>query len=64
MITFRFNTLKRLGTILILVSFCSCSHYEPVKREVASDNCTDQSKPEYHSYFDSYEKCIENREHK
>ena len=37
----------------------SCSHHEQKDRSVASKNCWDSVKAEYHSYFDSVEKCIE-----
>lgn len=37
----------------------SCSHQKPQERSVAAQNCWDSVKGEYHSYFDSVEKCIE-----
>lgn len=59
-LTFKFLTLTAL-----LVSFCSCSSVQPEpQREVASKNCWDSIRPEYNSYFDSVEKCIENKEKK
>lgn len=43
-----------MSTILV-----SCSHQTKEDRAVASKSCWDSVKPEYHSYFDSVEKCIE-----
>lgn len=43
-------------------SLVSCSHQSPKEttdRSIASKKCWDSVKPEYHSYFDSVEKCIE-----
>lgn len=49
-----------LTTGLLVVS---CSHQNP-ERSVASKNCWDSVKAEYHSYFDSVEKCIEKQSDK
>ena len=37
----------------------SCSHQPVPGREVASTDCAEHVKGEYHSYFDSVERCIE-----
>lgn len=37
----------------------SCSHRPVEGRSVASSDCAEHVKGEYHSYFDSVEKCIE-----
>jgi hypothetical protein len=40
----------------------SCSHQATQDRAVATQSksvCIDSVRPEYHSYFDSVEKCIE-----
>lgn len=56
-----------MGLILtITTALVSCSHQAPVasepNRDVASKSCWDSVKGEYHSYFDSVEKCIEKPE--
>ncbi len=46
-----------LGLVLV-----SCSHQKPEAtqdRAVASKQCWDSVKGEYHSYFDQVEKCLE-----
>ena len=52
-----------LGFILtIQMISVSCSHQAPAKtpeRDVASKTCMENIRPEYHSYFDSVEKCME-----
>jgi hypothetical protein len=52
-----------LSSILTLLAFTvSCSHQsaqETNQREIASTDCKEKSRPDYHSYFDSAEKCIE-----
>ncbi len=40
-------------------SLVSCSHRQVPGRSVASTDCSEHVKGEYHSYFDSVEKCIE-----
>ena len=42
----------------------SCSHQTKEDRSVASQSCWDSVKTEYHSYFDSVEKCIEKQSDK
>lgn len=63
------NSIKRSLFIkaLILTSLTlvvSCSHQNHSERSVASQNCWDSVKGEYHSYFDSVEKCIEKQSDK
>lgn len=56
------NSLKFVIIGALLGLFTSCTHVESPKRDVASQTCWEQVKPEYHSYFDSVEKCIENKQ--
>lgn len=49
-----------LGLFLTFsTALVSCSHHSVPGRSVASTDCSDHVKGEYHSYFDSVEKCIE-----
>lgn len=49
-----------LGLFLTFAaSLVSCSHQNYQGRDVASSDCAEHVKGEYHSYFDSVEKCIE-----
>jgi hypothetical protein len=52
-----------LGTILTLLALSvSCSHQQKspeAQRELASKDCN-KSRPDYHSYFDNIEKCMDN----
>jgi len=45
-----------LFSILILAG---CAHQEKAQRNVAAESCMNKIKPEYHSYFESVEKCLE-----
>jgi hypothetical protein len=64
MISLRNISLKSLLITCILVLSYSCSSSRPPEREPSSKSCWDKVKPEYQSYFDSVEKCIENKEQK
>jgi hypothetical protein len=50
--------MKILLAILALC-LCSCAHHESADRKIAAQSCWSTIKPEYHSYFDSVEKCLE-----
>lgn len=54
---------KALKSTLFILTFAfvlvSCSHQKLQERAVASKNCSELAKSEYHSYFDSYEMCVE-----
>jgi hypothetical protein len=39
--------------------FVSCAHHDSADRKIAAESCWNTVKPEYHSYFDSVEKCLE-----
>ncbi|NOT80531.1 MAG: hypothetical protein HOP07_16200 [Bacteriovoracaceae bacterium] len=62
------NYLIHSGLILTLgFLLVSCSHQKaemPQDRAVASKQCWDSVKGEYHSYFDEVEKCIEKENEK
>ena len=62
------KTLKILTLLVIAVSLCSCSTVPRAdkgpERDLASKNCWDSVRPEYNSYFDSVEKCIEKKDKK
>ncbi len=51
--------LHLLGIISFVFAVSSCSHNTSTQRDVASTNCWETIRPEYQSYFDSVEKCIE-----
>lgn len=51
--------MKTIISLTILAFFASCAQVSGPARNVASSNCYESVKTEYHSYFDSYEKCIE-----
>lgn len=51
--------MKTIISLILLAFIASCAHVSEPSREVASSNCYDSVKTEYHSYFDSFEKCIE-----
>jgi hypothetical protein len=51
--------MKIVISCILLCFIASCAQVSTPSRAVASDNCYDSVKTEYHSYFDSYEKCIE-----
>lgn len=54
------KTLKLALFILTFTLFLvSCSHQRTQDRSIAAVKCSESAKAEYHSYFDSYEKCIE-----
>jgi carbonic anhydrase len=57
------NLIKTSLFILTLTTLVvSCSHHAPQERGIAGKegpSCWDSVKTEYHSYFDSVEKCIE-----
>ncbi|MDD4974009.1 MAG: hypothetical protein PHY93_06640 [Bacteriovorax sp.] len=51
-----------LFTLILVTILVSCSHQPPQDRAIAAQSkqsCWDSVKHEYHSYFDSVEKCIE-----
>ncbi len=54
---------KALKSTLFILTFVtalvSCSHQKAQDRAVASKDCSESAKSEYHSYFDSYEMCME-----
>lgn len=45
--------------MLLILTLVSCSHQKPQERSVAAQSCLDSVRPEYHSYFDSVEKCMD-----
>lgn len=53
--------ISKYSLFILTISFVlvSCSHQRTEERSVASKSCWDSVKGEYHSYFDSVEKCIE-----
>jgi hypothetical protein len=51
--------MKKVISFIFLAFFVSCAQVSTPSRNVASNNCYESVKTEYHSYFDSYEKCIE-----
>jgi hypothetical protein len=56
------SVIKTIAFLTLIIVSVSCSHQSsknPSDRSVASDQCLDSVKPEYHSYFDQVEKCIE-----
>ena len=64
MISLRKPILKLLTLLSILTLVASCSSTKAPERDIASKSCWEQIKPEYNSYFDSVEKCIENKDKK
>ena len=55
-------TLSFLLILTFLSMLVSCSHHTTQDRAVAAQSksdCIDSVRPEYQSYFDSVEKCIE-----
>ena len=54
--------MKTIISLIFLAIFTSCAQVPAPSRNVASANCYESVKTEYHSYFDSYEKCIEKPE--
>lgn len=55
------KTLRFLTLLIVLVPLCSCSTTKSAERDIASKECIEKVKPEYQSYFDNVEKCIENK---
>ena len=53
--------LKMLVLALLVVS---CSHQSGPERSVAQSSCWENVKSDYHSYFESVEKCIEKDQQK
>lgn len=51
--------MKTIITLFVLLILASCAQVTPPSRTIASSNCYESVKTEYHSYFDSFEKCIE-----
>ena len=51
--------MKYFNLVIFLTLVASCAHQPEQARSTASANCYDSIKVEYHSYFDSYEKCME-----
>jgi uncharacterized protein YcfL len=51
----------QLSSSLLAITFLlvSCSSQQTTERNVASQSCMNSIKPEYQSYFDSVEKCLE-----
>ena len=51
----------KLSLFILTITFLlvSCSHQQATERKVASQSCLDSIRPEYQSYFDSVEKCLE-----
>ncbi len=65
MISLRKNIALKTGLLMcILVLSFSCSSTKAPVRDPSSQTCWDKVRPEYQSYFDSVEKCIENNEQK
>lgn len=54
--------MKIIISLIVLAFFTSCAQVSTPSRSVATANCYESVKAEYHSYFDSYEKCIEKPE--
>jgi hypothetical protein len=42
-----------------LMALTSCAHHDSADRKVAAESCWSSIKPEYQTYFDSVEKCLE-----
>jgi hypothetical protein len=57
-------SLKAVFLMCILALSYSCSSTKAPERDPSSQSCWDKVRPEYQSYFDSVEKCIENKEQK
>ena len=51
--------MKIVILIILFSLIASCAQVSTPSRDIASANCYESVKTEYHSYFDSYEKCIE-----
>lgn len=49
----------KLSLFLLVLALTSCAHHESAQRKIAAESCWNTVKPEYHSYFDSVEKCLE-----
>jgi hypothetical protein len=64
MISLRITVLKVLTLLSVLTLIASCGSTKAPERDIASKSCWEQIKPEYNSYFDSVEKCIENKDKK
>jgi hypothetical protein len=51
--------MKTTIFFIFLAFLASCAQVSTPSRSTASANCYESVKTEYHSYFDSYEKCME-----
>jgi hypothetical protein len=49
----------KISLFLLVLLLASCAHHESAQRKIAAESCWNTVKPEYHSYFDSVEKCLE-----
>jgi hypothetical protein len=61
------SVIKITLFLTVVAIMVSCSHQNsqvPPERSVASKQCWDSVKGEYHSYFDQVEKCIEKDQEK
>ncbi len=57
-------SLKSAILMCILALSYACSSTKAPERDPSSQSCWEKVRPEYQSYFDSVEKCIENKEQK
>ncbi len=57
-------SLRNMFLFIFCATLASCASMQNQKRNPSSDSCWEKVKPEYQSYFDSVEKCIENKDQK